>query len=346
VTRLRLFLAAAFALLSMSALPASLGAQGTINLDLPSADPCPAAPDIHVSAVGLPPANGPYSLRLRLALGPDFGLIAYDSTMAGTNVNFRTIKLLPENQNLFAEASVIDASGRTVLTTLRFAGKTGLRLALVSPNGSINITLATRHPQFSWRSAQVTGPPGPWVYELHVIEVATQQTIVHQGITDTVYVLPDTLQAQTSYRWSVIARLANGLASDGAVASSASSFVVFPSDQAAISLLYQNFPNPFPAAASASTCIWFDLEKDSKVRLSVLDLRGRKVKTIIPGQVDESLSAGRYGRLGEGSSGCNELFTWDGTADDGRTVPPGVYLLHLVVDGGAPMVKKMLFLGH
>ncbi len=344
--RLRVGAAALAALLGMIALPSSARAQGAIDIGLPALDPLPAAPDIRVAATGLNPAAGPFRVRLRLALDPGFGLIVFDSTMNGATANFRTIKLLPENQTIFAEASVIGANGTTLLTTLQAAGRTGPRLTLVSPNGSTNITLNTRRPRFSWRSAVVTGPPGPWVYELRITNVATQQSIVHENITDVDFTLPDTLQTQTSYRWSVTARLANGFASDNVAVNSRSSFVVFPTDEAPITLLYQNFPNPFPATSSSSTCIWFDLKTTSKIRLSVLDLRGRRVKTIIPGQLAESLTPGRYGRLSEGDTrGCDPRVTWDGSADDGRIVPAGVYLLHLTVDGGAPFVKKMLFLG-
>jgi hypothetical protein len=327
------------------AIPSVARSQATITIDLPTTDPFPAAPAVHVSATGVN-SPGPYKLRLRMSLDAGFGLIVYDVTLDGLDATFRTIKLLPENQSIFVEASVTDGSGKVVLTTSRLAGRTGPRLMLLSPDGSTNITVFTRQPRFSWRSAAVTTPPGPWVYELHVVNVATQETFIHSGILDSSYTLPDSLQAQTSYRWSVVAKLPNGLAADSGFASSQSSFVVFPTDEAPITLLYQNFPNPFPAPSSATTCIWFDLKTAGSVRLSVLDIRGHKVKTIIPGQLSDALTAGRYGRRQNGVSGCDPRSTWDGTADDGRVVPPGVYLLHMTVDGGPPMVKKMLFLGH
>jgi hypothetical protein len=315
-------------------------------MELPAPDPFPAAPEIHVVASGLGALTPPFSVRLRLALDPSFGLVVFDSTIVGTDGTFRLSRLLPENRSIFAEASVINGAGQGVITTTRFAGQTRARLTLLTPDGSANVNLGTRHPRFTWRSASVTNPPGPWVYELHVTNVATQTQIVHQGITDTVFVLPDTLQVQTSYRWSVIARLTDGAPGDFATASSASSFVVFPTDDAPITLLYQNFPNPFPAPSSANTCIWFDLQRAGNVRLSVLDLRGRRVKTLIPGVLDEALTPGRYGRSPNSQfSGCDPRLTWDGTAEDGRIVPPGVYLLHFTVDGGTPQVVKMLFRG-
>src|SRR2546426_1099888 len=48
-------------------------------------------------------------------------------------------------------------------------------------------------------------------------------------------------------------------------------------------LLYQNFPNPFPAGGRDSTCIWFDLAEGGPVTLAILDLRGGPVRRFIPG---------------------------------------------------------------
>jgi hypothetical protein len=113
-------------------------------------------------------------------------------------------------------------------------------------------------------------------------------------------------------------------------------------------ILYQNFPNPFPAAGSAMTCVWFDLAQTTDVLLQVLDIRGNVVRTLVPSAHIPALHvAGRYGRatgnLPDGF-GCDERFTWDGVASDGTTVPAGVYLLRMRADG-AEVVRRMLFLG-
>ena len=113
-------------------------------------------------------------------------------------------------------------------------------------------------------------------------------------------------------------------------------------------LLYQNFPNPFPAEGLLSTCVWFDLSHASDVRIQVLDIRGNVVRTLVPSpSVPGRLSAGRYGR-GTGDVpdgfGCDGRFIWDGTASDGAIVPPGVYLLRMRADG-LDMVRRILFVG-
>jgi len=82
----------------------------------------------------------------------------YDSTIAGTDVAFRTSRLLPENRTIFAEASVLNGNGQAIITSSRLAGQTRQRLTLLAPDGSANVNLGTRHPRFTWRSANVTNP--------------------------------------------------------------------------------------------------------------------------------------------------------------------------------------------
>jgi hypothetical protein len=319
-------------------------AQGQIQFVLPTDVPFPAAPRIGVQAVGFPTTLGTLRIRLRLSLTANIGLVLYDSTKFGPEASFTMARLLPESRAIFAEASVIDQVGNLVQSAVVLAGSTGPRLQLLAPNGSSGISLDTQQPRFVWRSAKVTAPPGPWEYELFVTNVATQVTRSRARIFDTVYTYPDTLEANTSYRWKVVAHLINGAPSDSAVASSASSFVIAPADRPLTTLLYQNFPNPFPTLFAAATCIWFDLQTASEVTLTIHDLRGHQVRTLIPGaQLGGVLPAGRYGRRSATeTTGCDPRFAWDGTTDNGRTAPPGVYLVRFRA-GGYESMKKMLF---
>lgn len=113
-----------------------------------------------------------------------------------------------------------------------------------------------------------------------------------------------------------------------------------------ITVLYQNFPNPFPTASSPTTCLWFDLAESSEVTLAVYDLRGHLVRTIVPSRdVEGYLAAGTYGRFQPGmNAGCDSRFAWDGRGSDGHLVPPGVYLARLRADGHW-QTKKMVFRG-
>ena len=333
-------------MLAVLALPSVGRAQGEIRIELPPDTPFPAAPQFYVRAINFDPATAPRRVRVRMALDQAFGLVVYDSTIAGDEPRFGTIKLLPENRDIFVEASVIDRNGVAIGTARTLGGHTGPRLRIISPGGTSGVTFRTRRPSFHWSSASVSLPPGPWVYELSLTETATQITRSQLGITDSVYTYPEDLDANTSYRWKVIARLPNGLPIDSAVAVGPSTFTIEPSDAVVKTLLYQNFPNPFPAASSASTCFWFDLRTASRVELTILDLRGHLVRTMIPGVLSSQLAAGRYGRLHDlTASGCDPTLSWDGTADNGRVVPAGVYLVRFRAAGEAESVKKILFLG-
>ncbi|HJU87861.1 MAG TPA: hypothetical protein VJ672_00630 [Gemmatimonadaceae bacterium] len=99
-----------------------------------------------------------------------------------------------------------------------------------------------------------------------------------------------------------------------------------------VTLLYQNFPNPFTPSEGSRTCIWFDLATESRVQLDVIDLRTRRVRQILPAVgFTGVLPVGRYGR-GIGNE-CDPVISWDGRDEDGRQVPSGVYLLRLTADG-------------
>lgn len=326
--------------------PRTAVAQGQIQFVMPAETPFPAAPTITVRAVGFPSSLGPLLIRLRLSLSANIGLVLFDGIRPGPQATFTLQQLLPESRQIFAEGSVITQNGTLVQQLVILAGATGRRLELIDPSGTTSVSLNTQQPRFRWRSASVTVPPGPWVYDLFITNVATQEVIARMGITDTIYDYPDTLQANTSYRWRVHARAVNGVSSDTASVASQSSFVIAPANQPLTTLLYQNFPNPFPAPSSSTTCIWFDLRTPSEVDLMIYDLRGNPVRRLIPSsEVGGVLPAGRYGRLRDSdSSGCDPRFAWDGTAGNGRTVPPGIYLVRLRASGYESM-KKMLFRG-
>ena len=76
--------------------------------------------------------------------------------------------------------------------------------------------------------------------------------------------------------------------------------------------LYQNYPNPF----NPSTTISFFLPEQGRVTLTIFDVQGKRVRTL----VDETRDAGR------------QLVLWDGRNDAGNTVGSGIYYCRLVAD--------------
>jgi hypothetical protein len=83
--------------------------------------------------------------------------------------------------------------------------------------------------------------------------------------------------------------------------------------------LSQNYPNPFSPAsgkinsASASTLIGFDLPSNAQVEISVYDLLGRRIATLIDAQKPAGL----------------HTVTWNGKDETGQSVAAGIYFYRL-----------------
>ena len=88
--------------------------------------------------------------------------------------------------------------------------------------------------------------------------------------------------------------------------------------------LFPNYPNPF----NPSTTISFALPKDSKVELSVYNIKGQKVKTIAKDDFEK---------------GFHKLI-WNGKDSSGKEVGSGIYFYKLKVNGKDKSVRKCLLL--
>jgi subtilisin family serine protease len=87
--------------------------------------------------------------------------------------------------------------------------------------------------------------------------------------------------------------------------------------------LYQNYPNPFNPA----TTISFYVGEKGKVTLTVYNILGEKVRTLVNGDLEPGSHA----------------VTWNGTDQSGHTVASGVYLYRLTFDDQV-MTRKMSLL--
>ena len=88
-----------------------------------------------------------------------------------------------------------------------------------------------------------------------------------------------------------------------------------------------NYPNPF----NPTTKIKFSLKADSKVSLSIYNVRGQKVKTLI----NDNMEAGYH------------TIVWDGRDDNGKSVSSGVYFNNFGSvnnSGDYTSVKKIILL--
>ncbi|GAB4334276.1 MAG: hypothetical protein Kow0037_12860 [Calditrichia bacterium] len=91
-------------------------------------------------------------------------------------------------------------------------------------------------------------------------------------------------------------------------------------------LLHPNFPNPF----NPTTTLSFEVAPDqlnSKVVLEIYNVIGQKVKTLFNGNVEPGIYT----------------YEWNGTDDNGRLMPGGIYYA-VMNAGGEQQVQKMIFI--
>ena len=86
--------------------------------------------------------------------------------------------------------------------------------------------------------------------------------------------------------------------------------------------LHQNYPNPF----NPETMIQFDVPIGIDLTLSIYDILGRRVKTL----VKDNLDIGSYN------------VKWDGSSDMGEMLPSGMYFYELH-SSKFHSVKKLIF---
>ena len=87
--------------------------------------------------------------------------------------------------------------------------------------------------------------------------------------------------------------------------------------------IYSNYPNPF----NPITTLRYNLPEDALVNISIYDMVGRQIKTLVNG----SQTAGY------------KSIQWNATNNAGQTVSAGIYL-YTIVAGEYRQTKKMILL--
>ena len=87
---------------------------------------------------------------------------------------------------------------------------------------------------------------------------------------------------------------------------------------------FNAYPNPF----NPTTTISFSILNDSNVELSIFNIKGQKIKTL----VSDQLTIG------------NHSIIWNGTDESGEVVSSGVYLYKLLINSKTEAVNKCLLL--
>lgn len=298
-------------------------------------------PTFSWSTPGVPPFGLPVTYRLTLTR-PDTAAALLDTTLQGTQATLRQPQRPGARLRLTLKATGADTAVLILAPATAYQVPAWADLlTLDEPAGT---TVRDLRPTFRWSAPAVLSPPGPFTFDVEIFRTDTREVVFRAlGLDSMSYTPPADLELNTPYRW----RVRSHLASDTASTESQGAFLVVDGSIPPVTLLFQNFPNPFPnpAIGLSATCFWFDLATTGSVRLEILDLRGHRVRRLIPPAFTDPLPAGRYGRPGPAGGGrCDPNLEWDGRAEDGELVPRGIYLAKLVTPDGT-FFKRVVFLG-
>ena len=87
--------------------------------------------------------------------------------------------------------------------------------------------------------------------------------------------------------------------------------------------IHQNYPNPF----NPITTLRYDLPEDAMVNITIYDMMGRKINTLVSSQQTAGFKS----------------IQWDATNNQGQPVSAGVYL-YSIQTGQFNQTKKMVLL--
>ena len=282
--------------------------------------------------------------RLEIATDPAFANIVYSDTVRDRTSITVNRPLQPSPQYFWRVIAETSPNIRRVTRPAApFIMPDWVRLLTLNEPGAFTTTTT---PTFRWEPLTAPAPIGPLTYDLQIINNQTGaivQTIPNLTTATVEPTIP--LIANLSYRWRVIVKSRIPGAVD--TVSSAHAFVVSTNEDPPATLLYQNFPNPFPRPdlGVSETQFWFDVTTSTKVELAIYDLRGRKVRSLIPANAScgvVTLEPGQYGRGATDTDPCVRT-RWDARTDSGELVTRGVYILRLRA-GGADQIKRILYM--
>jgi len=138
------------------------------------------------------------------------------------------------------------------------------------------------------------------------------QTSYYGGINDTVAITVGAYSTYDGFDDDESAYISYGASLENLAIMDINTGVVMSNDEdvlPGVFMLHQNYPNPF----NPETMIQFDVPIRTDLTLSVYDLLGRRVKTL----VKKNLDMGSYN------------VKWDGSSDAGEMLPSGMYFYEL-----------------
>lgn len=301
------------------------------------------APQFQWTAPTLHPLGLPVTFHLEISEDSLFQSISVADSVIGSFARRPTVPLPPRTR-LFWRVRARSTQGveRVAASEEALSVPSWVTLEVLNePSGS---ELTDAQPEFRWSAPEVSPPAGPLTFDLQILSDRESELVQsYQDLDEGPFQLPAPLPFNLPLRWRVIAQARSGAAD---TVTSAGPFVITSGARPPATILYQNFPNPFPNMefGGLETRIWFDLAEEGEVELAVFDVRGRLVRSLIPvkGCPQVRLTPGLYGREpGPHPDPCVAL-SWNGLDDRGREVGPGVYLLRLR-SGGVVEIRRMVY---
>lgn len=300
-------------------------------------------PEFRWNAPTIHPVGLPVTFLLEFAEDSLFSHVVQRDSVVGTFAR-RLRAPLPPRSRLFWRIVAVSVQGVRRPTPAQGPVEVPPWVTLDVLNDVGGTEVADPQPELRWTPLEIQPPAGPFIFKVQVLSDRQGELIQsYPGLRENHFRLPEALPFNQPLRWRVIAEARGGQVD---TVTSAGSFIVTGETRPPVTILYQNFPNPFPRPdlGSWGTRIWFDLAEEAPVQLTLYDVRGRLVRRLIPGPgcPAQELPPGLYGR-GEGpSSNPCVSFSWDGRNDNGAEVPRGVYLLRLRA-GSVVKVRRVVY---
>lgn len=324
--------------------PDGLETTGVSDLDLARVSTS-VAPTFSWSAALVHPVMRPVVYRVEVATDPVFdNIVQVDSVQEAFSLALRA-PLRPA-QSLWWRVVARGPLGITRTSNVGTPFTMPRWVRLISPSPTQVTFVNDPRPELRWSPLQAPAPVGPLTYDLEILSAddGTLAQPAQRNLSESQARPVQPLVPNVAYRWRVIARTRTSAVD---TAESSAAFVVTSETRPPATLLYDNFPNPFPrAGGNVETRIWFDIAERTIVELAVFDQRARLIRRLVPATPDcgiVTLDPGQYGRALGGQTDPCVSTTWDGTDEQGRQVAPGLYILRLRTNG-RDQFRQMVFI--